>query len=242
MAGLFALAVIPSAVILLYVWRRDRIEKEPVKLLAKLFLFGGLAIIPAGIIEMLGSRLLGAVTVPDSFVYNLIENVLVIGLTEEAVKFAVLKKCTWDSSEFDYTFDAVIYAVTVSLGFATFENIMYVLQFGATTGLARAFTSIPGHAAFSVFMGNYYGIAKCADHRKDTGSVISGLRKALWIPALLHGAYDLCVTLSTVISLLLFAGLLIMTVVIAVKKIKRLSLEDRAVAGDIELPPILPGM
>ena len=36
MAGLFALAVIPSAVILLYVWRKDRIEKEPVKLLLKL--------------------------------------------------------------------------------------------------------------------------------------------------------------------------------------------------------------
>ena len=239
MTGLFALAVIPSALILLYVWRRDRIEKEPAKLLAKLFLFGGLAIIPAGIIEGLGTYLLGLVANPDGFVSQAIENVLIVGLTEEVLKFAVLKKSTWNSREFDYTFDAVVYAVTVSLGFATFENIMYVLQFGTATGFARAFTSIPGHAAFSVFMGNYYGLAKCADHRKDTGSVISGLRKALWIPVLLHGAYDLCVTLSTWLSLLLFAGLLIATVVVAVKKIKRLSLEDRAVAGDLPLPPPL---
>ena len=84
----------------------------------------------------------------------------------------------------------MVYAVFVSLGFALWENISYVMNYGFSTALVRAVTAIPGHACFGVFMGVFYGAAK-----KYANAGSAGVSKvcrvlAVLFPALLHGAYD----------------------------------------------------
>lgn len=67
---------------------------------------------------------------------------------------------TWRNPNFNYRFDGIVYAVFVSLGFAAFENIQYVLHYGLSVALPRAIFAVPGHMSFAVFMGLFYGRAK----------------------------------------------------------------------------------
>jgi len=48
----------------------------------------------------------------------------------------------------------------VAMGFATIENIIFVMQGGVTTGIVRMFSTVPAHATFAVIMGYYLGKAK----------------------------------------------------------------------------------
>lgn len=80
----------------------------------------------------------------------------------------------------------------VSLGFATLENIMYVLgsadvdvKGGFVTGVVRMFTAVPAHAICGVIMGYFFGKSKFEDEHKQ-----KNLALALIAPAAFHGAYD----------------------------------------------------
>ena len=77
---------------------------------------------------------------------------ILVGLVEEGSKWIILKSFTWKNKEFNYIYDAIVYAVFVSLGFAALENIIYVLNGGITTAITRTIFSIPGHTFFGVFM------------------------------------------------------------------------------------------
>ncbi|MBQ7679105.1 MAG: PrsW family intramembrane metalloprotease, partial [Butyrivibrio sp.] len=156
------LAVVPSIILFIVIWRSDKIEKEPAKLLWALFGCGALTIISAIIIGKLG-ELVFSFLAAESLLYILIDNMILTALVEESGKFFVLKKLTWKHPAFDYTFDAVVYAVCASLGFATLENIIYLIDAGISTGIARAVFSVPGHTMFGVFMGYFYGMAKTAE-------------------------------------------------------------------------------
>ena len=102
----------------------------------------------------------------------------------------MLRRRTWRLPDFDCQYDGVVYAVFVSLGFALWENISYVLHFGFSTALVRAVTAIPGHSCFGVFMGVFYGISK----RYANAGLDQQAKRfrilAVLLPTLLHGAYD----------------------------------------------------
>ena len=84
----------------------------------------------------------------------------------------------------------MVYAVFLSLGFALWENISYVLHYGFTTALVRAVTAIPGHACFGVFMGTFYGLARGYAFLENEEKSKLYRALAVVIPALLHGSYD----------------------------------------------------
>ena len=113
-----------------------------------------------------------------------------VAVSEEGIKYLLLRFKTWRSPEFNCTFDGVVYAVFLSLGFALWENIHYVLTYGMSTALARAVTAVPGHACFGVFMGTWYGLAKRASLRGKPGKSLALRILAFLIPTLLHGLYD----------------------------------------------------
>mgnify|MGYP002514454572 CR=1 FL=1 len=55
----------------------------------------------------------------------------------------------------------IVYSVFVSLGFACFENILYVFaNQSIAVGISRGILSVPGHACDAVFMGYYLSMAK----------------------------------------------------------------------------------
>ena len=107
------------------------------------------------------------------------------------MKFAAVRAKAYDSPSFNEPMDGIIYGVTASLGFATVENIFYVMGFGAiSTAIARAFLSVPSHAAFGGIMGYYLGLAKPfgTEHnkKKERQLIITGLAIAI----ILHGIFD----------------------------------------------------
>ena len=193
---LLVMAVVPAAALLYYVYKIDPVEKEPGRLLARLLGWGAAACIPAIVLETVGMEVFMGGHEAYSISELLFENFIVIALSEELCKFFFLRWKTWKNPAFDYVFDGIVYAVFVSLGFAILENIGYVYEFGFATAVVRAFTAIPGHAIFGVFMGCFYGLAKRAEQAGNSGQKWALLACAIIIPVLCHGFYDFCASIS----------------------------------------------
>lgn len=191
---LIAAAVIPAVFLLVQVYRADRLEREPPMLLLSLVLYGIIATGFAMITERIGSTLLGVLFDQSSLAYRLLMYFGVVAVSEEGFKYLLLKNRTWRSPAFNCQFDGVVYAVFVSLGFALWENIGYVLRYGFGTAVIRALTAVPGHACFGVFMGAWYGLARRLANAGRSGS--SGFCRLLSfvIPVFMHGCYDFIAT------------------------------------------------
>ena len=223
---LIAAAVIPALWLLIRVYRADRLEKEPARLLLWLVILGVIATALASVTEQLGEMVLTSVFPEENIFYNFLLYFVVVAISEEGFKYVLLKKRTWKSREFNCEFDGVVYAVFVSLGFALWENIFYVLSYGFSTAVARAVTAIPGHASVGVFMGVWYGVAKRYDLAGYAAEAKASLRKALWIPALLHGTYDFVATYQNEWMSLIFLVFVIWMFRTALKLVKKTSAAD----------------
>ena len=195
-------ALIPVVVLLVYVFSKDR-EKEPVGLLLKLLLAGAVCCIPAALLEYPMSWLVGTVFggIQNAakttagwnrayYLYYFFYALLVPGLCEEGCKFLVLWKLTAHNREFDSSFDGIVYAVFVGLGFAALENIMYVFQGGFSTALLRAWTAVPGHMFDAVFMGYFYSLWRQNLVWRGRSGHNRWRPHAIVCPMLVHGLYD----------------------------------------------------
>ena len=193
-------AVLPAALLLRFVYRHDTVEKEPPGLLLRLLLMGVLAALCSGFLEGLAQTLLDLIVSPRSPLYTVLLAFLVVAMVEEGTKFWLLRRCTWRHPAFNYRFDAIVYAVFVSLGFAAYENIQYVLSYGLSVALSRALLAVPGHMAFAVYMGVFYGRAKLRAGWGDGRGVRRNLCLAYLWPVFLHGFYDTCAMSGTALA------------------------------------------
>lgn len=193
---LIAAAVIPAIALMIRVYQADHLEKESPALLYTLVKAGILSSLLALVEEKIFSSILNQYVEPNTVKYNLILYFCVVAISEESSKYIFLRKNSWNHPEFNCQYDGVIYAVFVSLGFALWENISYVLNYGFSTALARAVTAIPGHACFGVFMGAFYGLAKKYDYAGDKAKMLFHTILSLLFPILLHGSYDYLATLE----------------------------------------------
>ena len=174
------LAVAPTVFLLLFVYLRDKYEHEPLGLVGVTFLLGTIGVLPAALLELLLGGFLPAPVIVKAFLY--------VAVVEELTKFGAVKIKAYRSLHFNEVMDGVVYAVAASLGFATVENIIYVLRSGLTVAIFRAILSVPDHAVWGGIMGFYLGLAKRAE--KASGSGQSQIIKGLAIVILLHGLYD----------------------------------------------------
>ena len=180
---LLALAIAPGLAISIYIFWKDKFDPEPKKLLIWAFILGILSIIPAVILELMVKRT--GIIFSDSIIKTGIYAFAGVALIEEAVKFFVVFRFIYPKKDFDEPFDGITYCVMASMGFATLENIAYSVDYGAGTAILRMFTAVPAHAAFGVVMGYYLGLAKFNTEKSNTY-----LAYALFIPSILHAAYD----------------------------------------------------
>ena len=187
-------AVLPALFLLVRTWRLDRLEKESPSLLVSLVVLGIVSTVLAIAWERVGTFLLDRSMSERDPAYHYVFCFLVVGLGEELCKFVLLYRRTWREREFNCTYDAVVYAVFLSLGFALWENVRYVFAYGLSTALVRAMTAVPGHASFGVFMGVWYGRAKALSLRRDHTFSRACLLLCVLIPAALHGLYDFIAT------------------------------------------------
>ncbi len=187
---LFSLALIPVIVILIFIYKRDKKEKEPVGLLLGLFFAGMATVISAIILESIGEIILTLFLPAETAIFYFLYAMLIVGPAEEMGKWTVLRLITWNNRSFNYSYDAIVYAVYVSLGFAALENIAYVFSSGLGVALMRMFTAVPGHASFAVIMGFYYSKAKYAQLTDKRGDYKKYNALSMIGPMIGHGLYD----------------------------------------------------
>lgn len=182
--GLLALAMAPGIAICLFIYFKDKYNREPLGLLILSFFMGVLSIIPAVIIQIALTKPVKLLMGPGIF-YTAVFSYLIVALSEEGSKFLALRLLPFRRKAFDDPFDGIVYAVVVGMGFATLENIMYVTDHGIGTGILRMFLSVPAHATFGVLMGYHLGLAKF-----DPANKRRHLMLAIFWPVLFHGTFD----------------------------------------------------
>ncbi len=223
----FLAAVVPAAFLMLYIYKKDTVEKEPPMLLLTLVLAGVVSALISIVFETIGVNILAALVNEGGAVYTILLAFLVVAVVEEGAKFLLLKLRTWRNPSFNYRFDGVIYSVFVSLGFAAFENVKYVFGYGLSVAFPRAILAIPGHMGFAVFMGVFYGRAKMCELRGDRAGKTANLLAGYLIAVFLHGFYDACAMLGTSLSALLFIVFVIVMYIVVIRLIKKEARTDR---------------
>jgi len=117
---------------------------------------------------------------------------------EELLKFAILYFIVIKRNEFNEPMDGLVYGVTVSLGFATYENYTYVYEWAVTiakeenfsaeafsylVALGRSYSAIPLHGFNGAVMGYYFGMYAFTGNKNY-------LVFSLALPYLFHGFYN----------------------------------------------------
>ena len=224
---LTAAAVIPAIVLLVKIYKADKLDKEPLGILIALVFWGAVSTTLAVFTEEVGTGILDTLWPEDSLLYRVLMYFVVVGLSEEGFKYLLLKRHTWRSAAFNCQFDGVVYATAVSLGFALWENIGYVAMYGMGTALVRAVTAVPGHACFGVFMGAFYGMAKLYSNYGCEAQSKRCRHLAVLLPTVLHGFYDFIATSESRFSEWVFLLFVIVLFLITSRMVKNLSREDR---------------
>lgn len=181
--SLLALALAPGIAIGIYIYLKDKHEREPLSLLFISFLYG---VLSTAITLFISLPLDYLVTINEQDAVEQFGNAFFkVALVEEFSKFIFIRFILYNNKNFNEPFDGIVYACMVGMGFATLENILYVFQYGAPTGFVRMFTAVPAHACFAVLMGYYLGKAKFTHRKEIYYSFI-----ALLVASSFHGAYD----------------------------------------------------
>lgn len=224
---LLFISIFPVFVILFYIYKRDKYEKEPIGLLIKAFFAGVLSAVIAVAVVVFTMPYLPRFD--NLFASAFVESFIEAAIPEELFKFLMLYWVIWRNKNFNEKFDGIVYAVFVSLGFACLENVFYVFENGVAVGLLRAVLSVPAHALFGIIMGYYLSLARFNPENK--GSYIF---KSLFFSIVAHGIFDFLLlygskNASVSIGIMLLAFLLFFAFVIwlwrlGFKKLKQFSL------------------
>lgn len=218
--NLLALAVAPGLAICIYIYWKDKFDREPRRLLLLAFLLGVLSTIPALILEtVISATGLGRSSdLMTTGVYAFAG----VAAVEELCKFFFVFRFLYSRKEFNEPFDGITYAVMVSMGFATLENIAYTFEHGAATGVMRMFTAVPAHAVFGVMMGYFLGLAKF--RHEDSNRLIAF---SVLVPILFHGWYDFSLMQSQFVELR-FAGAIASLILGIVLSMSAIRIHQRA--------------
>jgi len=181
---LLLLAIAPAFFVVVYIYIKDKHEKEPRRLLVYNFLFGAIvSIIVTTILYFLFTEFFPPL-IEKSVLDQFIKAFLMVGLIEEFSKYIIVRYYAQPKEAFNEPFDGIVYAVMVSMGFAVTENIFYVFEGGIDTAIARALTAVPAHATFGVLMGYFMGKSKFSKNKTLLNLI------GLLLAIVFHGAYD----------------------------------------------------
>ena len=180
--------VVSGGIWLRFLYQYDRVEPEPILVLLRIVVIGGLvSTFIAGTINSLFSSLSGIPISSESlsFKKSLILSTFV-GFNEEIVKAVVTVWLVKNLKDLDEPIDAVIYATAVGLGFSVFENFQYTTEHGLFNLVLRSFTAMPLHIGLAAIWGYKISEVKFL-HGKD---YIESMKPAVILAAGLHALYD----------------------------------------------------
>lgn len=213
--NLFMTAITPGIALGLIIYLFDRHDREPVRILLKVFIMGIISVIPTIIIE----NILSFFNVFAGIFGAAYTAFIVAGVTEEFMKRQVVIKNVYFNPVFNEKLDGIVYCVMSALGFATVENVMYVVfSFSdvESIGLYRAFLSVPAHMLFAITMGYYLSLAKFSADPEQSQFFF---RKSLTVPAILHGIFDFILMSGIELLMILFIPFVIYLWITNLKKL-----------------------
>ncbi len=180
--------------------KRNIYRPGPKRLLVRTFFLGMVSTIPAGIFNTIflsdvdpnGPMALSTVAAGMFFV---------VGPVEETSKFLAVRLGPYRRGYSDEPMDGLVYSAAASLGFASLENLLYVIQYGPWVMLLRAPMSTLAHVIFGSFWGYALGLQK----RNGSGQSWIWLVVGVVAAAVLHGMFNTTLFLFWPLTLLVVA-------------------------------------
>ena len=208
MLTILSAAIAPALALLTFFYLKDRLEPEPLGMVLRTFLYGALLVFPIMFIQY-------ALKAEGVSTHPLVYSFFTIGFMEEFFKWFIFLYTAFQHTEMDSVYDGIIYGVSISLGFATVENVLYLFAHGVDYAFTRALFPVSSHALFGVLMGYYLGRAKF-------GSRHPRLRVfgAMLVPFLLHGLYDYILLAVTFNWVYVQAPFMIILWIIGLRKVR----------------------
>jgi len=222
------LGVLPSIIWLLFYLRKD-VHPEPKLLVLKIFFYGMLCALPAvfiekGVFEELKKMAL------SPFLMSILNTFVGVALTEETLKYLVVRGKIINNPEFDESIDAMLYMIIAALGFAASENILILFQIQSTlllrqtlfVLLLRFWGATLLHALCSGMVGFYLALSFLKYKREKLRLIGLGLVIAIC----LHGLYNFFIIKGGMEFLVPLAILMVLalSVALGLKKLKRLTI------------------
>ena len=230
---LIILSIFPSFILAFIIYKYDVIEKEPLRLLRKLFLVGVLSTIVSLILELGFDKLFFTKGEPLNYFQLFMKSFVGISIVEEGTKWLFIYFITWKNKNFNYEYDAIVYSVFIALGFATLENLVAVLSKdfsgGIIIALLRSVMAVPGHAFFGILMGYYLGKAKRYSARGWVHKAKKFLSLSIVFPVLVHGLFDYFLFIESKLGVFLSILLIIYLYITSYIKVKKVSRQSKPI-------------
>ncbi len=179
MVSIIFASLAPSIALLCFFYLKDKYNSEPIGMVVKSFIYGSLIVFPVIVIQY-------AFQEEGLLLDPLSQAFISAALLEEFFKWFILVYTVYKHAHFNQHYDGIVYGVSVSLGFATIENGLYLLVYGIDQAFMRALLPASSHALFGVIMGYYLGKAKFSGKVNEK----KFLGYSFAVPWLLHGVYD----------------------------------------------------
>lgn len=206
----FLSSLLPALLLLAFIYWKDK-NHEPLPMVMKGVWYGFLSVWIAVLMELPLEFLYRQMLKGIPIVGPAFHGFIVAAVPEESAKLLMLWLLLRKNKEFDEYLDGIVYAVSIGLGFAAFENITYV--FGAQgnwagVAISRAILAVPGHYAFAVLMGFFYSLYHFMPHKYAKIRYL-----ILLLPVLAHGFYDmllfLCVESADAVKVIIFFAVIV---------------------------------
>lgn len=239
-AALSFLSILPIIMILIVIYTKDK-KKEPLSLLGILFALGIASCFLVITISNIMKQYFLFMNTPLAemdFVSIILYSFVGIALVEEICKWIMVYFAGYHSKHFNELYDIIVYAVFVSLGFAFFENLIYIYTKGSIkTAIIRAVSAVPGHACNAIFMGYYLSLAKYfhSKGRKDLEK--NNIILSILIPTVLHGIYDFCLMSGSSIFIIVFIIFIVYLDIISIRKVKEISNSNKNIGKELAFCP-----
>ncbi|AZB43361.1 PrsW family intramembrane metalloprotease [Bacillus sp. FJAT-42376] len=170
----------PGLAILCYFYLKDQFETEPIYMVIRAFIFGMILVFPLMFIQYI-------MDVEKVWPNEFLHIFFAYGFLEEFFKWFIFLVAIYPHVHFDEHYDGIVYGSSISLGFATLENILFLFANGLEFAMGRAVFPVSSHALFGVIMGYYLGKSKFTQNPQDKKK---WLILSLALPVILHGLYD----------------------------------------------------
>lgn len=171
----------------LWFWLQEDQNPEPRSLVAALFFGGAVAVLFA----LFGEKFVATMGYSSNIQYT------IWAAIEEVIKFIVLMVIAINSSSNDEPIDAMVYCITIALGFAALENVLFVmgpfaqgnLASGLITGNMRAIGATLVHTVSTACVGFTYGYLFYGNKFSKFLAMLLGLVAGITI----HAAFNITV-------------------------------------------------